>query len=153
MPSAGNVIDRLRAVPSERATVASVGLVVLTYLLVGWTSLTGIGDSGAYDSAAIKDYAETVRETGACRPRRRTTNTRSLPGIRSLGASSTGSSAGSRSMPGGRSRASGPARRGAWMLLCVFGLLTLTLVERRRCPGMARWPRRDRRGGLWAIRT
>jgi hypothetical protein len=126
-----------------RLTVASVGLVVLVFMVAGWSSLTGLGDSGAYDSAAFKDYAETLRQTGRL-PTEADNYEYSLPpGYPLLGATldrlvtRTSFDAG-RPLEGLPSS----ARRGTWMLFCVFGLLTLTLVGRRRSPW---W-----RGGLVA---
>ena len=63
--------ERLEALPARRVTVLTLGLVVLMYLVVGWASLTRLGDSPAYDSAAFKRYAETFRQTGRLPTERR----------------------------------------------------------------------------------
>ena len=64
MASLRQVEERLRALPGRRVTVASVVLVLLAYFFVGWSGMTRLGDSRAYDSGAFKEYADTIRETG-----------------------------------------------------------------------------------------
>ncbi len=121
---------------STRRTIASLGLVVLVFTFAGWSSLTALGDSGAYDSAAFKDYAETLRQTGRLPTEAENYEYSLPPGYPLLGAT-LDRLVHRLSFDAGRPLVGlpSPARRGAWMALCLFGVLTLTLVERRQ----SRW--------------
>ena len=120
----------------RRRTIASLGLVVLVFMVAGWSSLTGLGDSRAYDSAAFKEYAETLRQTGRLPTEAENYEYSLPPGYPLLGASVdrlVGRLAFDAGTPLGGLPS--PVRRGVWIALCVIALLTLTLVERRR----SRW--------------
>jgi 4-amino-4-deoxy-L-arabinose transferase-like glycosyltransferase len=114
-------------------TVASVGLVLLAYLIVGWSAVTRLGDSVSYDSVAFKEYAQTLRETGNLPTRDENYEYSLPPGYPLLGAYAD-SVVDAVSFDAGRPLGSLPRwlRRGAWAALSAFALLALTLSERRR---------------------
>jgi hypothetical protein len=123
----------LRALPARRATVASVGLVVLVYLVAGWSGLTRLGDSGGYDSAAFKDYAETFRQTGRLPAPSENYEYSLPPGYPLLGAY-LDRIVDRVSFSAGRPLAALPSwlRRGIWAALAAGAFLALTLSRRKR---------------------
>ncbi len=132
MTTLPRITDWLGTRPARRLTVASLGLVVLVFMFVGWSSLTGLGDSTGYDSGAFKEYAETFREMGRLPTPAENYEYSLPPGYPMLGAY-LDRFVSKVSFDAGRPLIAlpSPVRRGIWMILCVFGLLTLTLAGRR----------------------
>lgn len=151
MHASREVGDWLRARPSRRVTVASVGLVVLLYLVLGWASLTGLGDSLAYDSGAFKEYAETFRQTGRLPTPRENYEYSLPPGYPLLGAYFDRLVA-TISFDAGRPfvELPGVLRRGIWLALAAGGFLALTLARRRHSRSWVAGIAAASLAGLWA---
>lgn len=132
MASLRQVEERLRALPGRRVTVASVVLVLLAYFFVGWSGMTRLGDSGAYDSGAFKEYADTIRETGRL-PLPAENYEYSLPPGYPLIGAYLDRAVSALSFAPGRPLESlpSPLRRTVWLALSVFALLVLTLGRPR----------------------
>ncbi len=141
---------RLRVLPSRGLMVATVGLVVLAYLLAGWSGLTRIGDAGAYDSGAIKEYADTLRQTGRLPTESENYEFSLPPGYPMLGAY-LDRAVGALSFDAGRPLIGlpSPVRRGIWVALVVVALLVLPLSSRRSRSWFAGLAAAVV-GGLWA---
>ena len=137
MVSPRRINEWLGARPAQRVTLASVALVLLVYLVAGWSGMTRLGDSRAYDSGAFKEYADTFRLTGRLPTPAENYEYSLPPGYPMLGAyldrivNRTTFDAGRplESLPGW-------LRRGLWAVLCVAALLALTLGGR---PGSRSW--------------
>jgi 4-amino-4-deoxy-L-arabinose transferase-like glycosyltransferase len=125
--------DRYRALPARNVTAASVGLVLLVYIVAGWSGITRFGDARAYDSGAFKDYAETFRQTGRLPTPSENYEYSLPPGYPLLGAY-LDRIVDRVSFDAGRPLAPFPPwlRRSLWVMLCVVGLLAFTFSERRR---------------------
>ena len=54
MAALSQISSWLRERPPRRLTVASVALVLLVYVVAGWSGMTRLGDSGGYDSGGIQ---------------------------------------------------------------------------------------------------
>lgn len=130
--SPSRLLPWLRTRPPQRVTVALVGLVLLVYMLAGWSGLTRIGDSRAYDSGAFKEYADTVRLTGRL-PTQSENYEYSLPPGYPLVGAYLDRVVHATSLNAPRPLESLPSslRRGIWTALVVVALLALTLGERR----------------------
>jgi hypothetical protein len=122
----------LRTRPARRVVVFTVGLVVLAFLLAGWSGMTRLGDSGVIDSGAFAAYADTLRETGRLPTAARNYEYTLPPGYPVLGAY-VDRLAGAVSFDAGRPLEVLPSwlRRGLWAVLAAAALLALTLGEGR----------------------
>ena len=145
------VADWLGTLPARRLAIASVGLVVLVCLVIGWASMTRLGDSRAYDSGAFKDYAETFRQTGRLPAPRENYEYSLPPGYPLIGAY-LDRVVGAVSFDAGRPLVALPSllRRVIWLALASGGLLALTLTGRRYSRSWLAGLAAASLAGLWA---
>ena len=122
----------LGARPARRLSIASVALVVLIYLVAGWSGMTRLGDADSTDSKAFKEYAALIGEEGRLPTEAENYEYSLPPGYPLIGAylDRVVSAA---SFVAGRPLVTLPRtlRRGAWTILAAFGILALLLARER----------------------
>lgn len=111
---------------------ALVGVVVLCYLTVGWSGLTRLGDSGAYDSAAFKEYVEILDRLGRL-PTAAENYEYTLPPAYPLLGMALDRAVRRADLHPGRPLEGlpGPLRRGIWLVLASVAIVALATVRRR----------------------
>ena len=122
----------LRTFSRSIPTWALVAIVTLCYLTAGWSGMTRLGDSGAYDSAAFKDYAEILDRLGRLPTEAENYEYTLPPAYPLLGAYLDRAVRRVDVRPGRPLEVlPGPVRRGIWLVLATASILALATVRRR----------------------